>query len=495
MDANPQKNQAAPESLGKQPPQNIDAEMSLLGGIMCEGDAYYEISSRLVPESFYNPRHQLIYEAIRRLDSRRLPLDAINIVEQLKLMGKLEDAGGAAYIAEINDYVASAATIESYAKYISDKYIARELINVCTKIQTMAYSEGIEINDLIQTAESDLFGVTQKNSQKEIQNISEVLQEALDRIQRAGNEEGGFTGLRSGFEALDKLTNGWQPGTLNIVAARPAMGKTAFVLSMAKNMVVDYDASVAFFSLEMSTLELVNRLIINVSEIDGEKIKRGNLNGQEWEQLWSKVDSLRNTKLFIDDTPSLSVFELCSKARKLKRDHNISCIIIDYLQLMTASGLNTYGNREQEVSTISRSLKSLAKELSIPVIALSQLNRGVEQRQGSDKRPQLSDLRESGAIEQDADIVIMLHRPEYYKITQDEDGNSLKGIAEVILAKHRSGSVDDIRLAFKSRFIKFDNLNPSEVFPSEPGDYVEMSSKINDDIYGKSADKRDLEPF
>ena len=267
-----------------------------------------------------------------------------------------------------------------------------------------------------------------------------------------------MSGLRSGFDGLDKITSGWQNSDLVIIAARPAMGKTAFVLSMAKNMAVNYNIPVALFSLEMSNVQLVNRLIVNVCEIPGEKIKSGRLENYEWEQLDFKIKELYDAPIYVDDTPSLSVFELRTKARRLVREHNIQCIIIDYLQLMNASGMN-FGSREQEVSTISRSLKGLAKELNIPIIALSQLNRGVEARQGIEgKRPQLADLRESGAIEQDADMVCFIHRPEYYKIYEDEKGNSLVGLAEIIIAKHRNGAVGDVRLRFKSEFAKFMNI-------------------------------------
>ena len=286
----------------------------------------------------------------------------------------------------------------------------------------------------------------------------------------------GLSGLRSGFEALDKITSGWQNSDLVIIAARPAMGKTAFVLSMAKNMAVNYNIPVALFSLEMSNVQLVNRLIVNVCEIPGEKIKSGKLESYEWEQLDFKIKELYDAPIFIDDTPSLSVFELRTKARRLVREHNIKCIIIDYLQLMNASGMN-FGSREQEVSMISRSLKGLAKELNIPILALSQLNRGVEGRQGPEgKRPQLADLRESGAIEQDADMVCFIHRPEYYKITEDERGNSLVGLAEIIIAKHRNGATGDVRLRFKKEFAKFMNIDEDIPVKEIPGGISEYES-------------------
>jgi replicative DNA helicase len=302
-----------------------------------------------------------------------------------------------------------------------------------------------------------------------------VIKEALDRINTAAGKKDGMSGIQTGFHSLDKYTSGWQKSDLIIIAARPAMGKTAFVLSMAKNMAIDYNIPVAVFSLEMSNVQLANRLIMNVCEIDGEKIKNGRLENDEWERLDRKLKDLDGAPIYIDDTPSLSVFELRSKARRLVKEHKIKIIIIDYLQLMNASGMN-FGSREQEVSIISRSLKGLAKELDIPIVALSQLNRGVESRTGHEgKRPQLSDLRESGAIEQDADMVCFIHRPEYYRITEDENGNSLLGIGEIIIAKHRNGATGDIQLKFKKNFAKFQNLD-DENFETN---YVDMPSKMN----------------
>ena len=309
----------------------------------------------------------------------------------------------------------------------------------------------------MQEAEGKLFEISQRNVKKDVTQINPVIKDAMEMLQKAALQKEGLSGLRTGFEGLDKMTSGWQNSDLIIIAARPAMGKTAFVLSMAKNMAVNFNTPVALFSLE-SHVQLVNRLIVNVCEIPGEKIKSGRLESYEWEQLDFKIKELYDAPIFVDDTPSLSVFELRTKARRLVREHGIKCIIIDYLQLMNASGMN-FGSREQEVSTISRSLKGLAKELNIPIIALSQLNRGVEARQGVEgKRPQLADLRESGAIEQDADMVCFIHRPEYYKITEDERGNSLIGLAEIIIAKHRNGAVGDVRLRFKSEFAKFMNV-------------------------------------
>ena len=339
----------------------------------------------------------------------------------------------------------------------------------------------MDVDDLMQEAEGKLFGISQQNLKKDVVQVNLIIKEALHNIETAANQKDGLSGLSSGFHGLDKLTSGWQKSDLVIIAARPAMGKTAFVLSMAKNMGVDRGEPVAVFSLEMSNVQLVNRLISNVCELAGEKIKNGQLNEMEWEQLFYKIKVLNDAPIYVDDTPSLSVFELRTKARRLVREHGIKCLIIDYLQLMNASGM-TYGSREQEVSIISRSLKGLAKELNIPIIALSQLNRGVENRSGTGadgKRPQLSDLRESGAIEQDADMVCFIHRPEYYKIFTDDEGNDLHGMAELIIAKHRNGPVGDVRLRFKGEYAKF--MNPEDDRIPMPADFggSTFSSKMN----------------
>lgn len=444
--------------MGRLQPQARELEEAVLGALLLEKDAYSIVSDILKPECFYEKSHELIYTAVRDLAMRQEPVDMMTVVEQLKRMGSLDLVGGPVYISELTNKVASTAHLEFHARIIAQKYLARELIRFSATVQDKAFDETVDVDDLMQEAEGSLFEISQRNVKKDVMQINPVIKDALKMLERAANQEGGMSGLRSGFDGLDKITSGWQNSDLVIIAARPAMGKTAFVLSMAKNMAVNYNIPVALFSLEMSNVQLVNRLIVNVCEIPGEKIKSGRLENYEWEQLDFKIKELYDAPIYVDDTPSLSVFELRTKARRLVREHNIQCIIIDYLQLMNASGMN-FGSREQEVSTISRSLKGLAKELNIPIIALSQLNRGVEARQGIEgKRPQLADLRESGAIEQDADMVCFIHRPEYYKIYEDEKGNSLVGLAEIIIAKHRNGAVGDVRLRFKSEFAKFMNI-------------------------------------
>lgn len=466
--------------FGKLPPQAPELEEAVLGAIMIEKDAYSLISEILKPECFYKIAHQKIFEAIVSLAMHQEPVDMHTVTEQLRKNGTIDDVGGPYYITLLTAKVSSAAHLEYHARIIVQKYLARELIRISTEIQTKAFDDKSDVDDLMQEAEGMLFEVSQRNLKKDVTQISPVIDEAIHRMQVASTKQGA-SGVPTGFHALDKITSGWQRSDLIIIAARPAMGKTAFVLSMAKNMGVNYNSPVALFSLEMSNVQLVNRLIMNVCELEGEKIKNGQLDKAEWEKFDKDIVELIDAPIYVDDTPSLSVFELRSKARRLVREHNVQCLIIDYLQLMNASGMS-FGSREQEVSIISRSLKGLAKELDIPIIALSQLNRGVEGRSGLEgKRPQLSDLRESGAIEQDADMVCFIHRPEYYHLTEDAQGNSLLGIAEIIVAKHRNGATGDVQLKFKGQYAKFMNKDDRDMDdnPFNSG-YQVISSKMND---------------
>ncbi len=463
------------DAYGHVQPQALDFEEAVLGALMIERDAYSLISEILRPESFYDHRHQLIYEAVRTLNLEQKPVDIITVAEHLRKMGKLEEAGGPFYITQLSGKVASSAHIEYHARIIAQKALARELITFTSTVQTKAFDETVDVDDLMQEAEGKLFEISQQNMKKDYTQINPVINAAYDLLQKAAARSDGLSGLSSGFEKLDKMTSGWQNSDLVIIAARPAMGKTAFVLSMAKKMAVDMKIPCAMFSLEMSNVQLVNRMIVNVCEIPGEKIKSGQLAPYEWVQLDSKITQLYDAPLYLDDTPALSVFELRTKARRLVREHGVKIIMIDYLQLMNASGM-AFGSRQEEVSTISRSLKGLAKELNIPIIALSQLNRGVESREGIDgKRPQLSDLRESGAIEQDADMVCFIHRPEYYKIYQDEKGRDLHGMAEIIIAKHRNGAVGDVLLKFRGEYARFQDPDEDAYVPM-PGEAAEFGS-------------------
>ena len=467
---------------GRIQPQAPELEEAVLGALMIEKDAYSLVSEILRPESFYEHRHQLIYSAITDLAVNQKPVDILTVKEQLSKRGELEEVGGPFYITQLSSKVASSAHIEYHARIIAQKSLARELITFTSNIQSKAFDETLDVDDLMQEAEGKLFEISQQNMKKDYTQINPVIDEAYKLIQKAAARTDGLSGLESGFTKLDKMTSGWQNSDLIIIAARPAMGKTAFVLSMAKNIAVDFRNPVALFSLEMSNVQLVNRLISNVCEIESGKIKSGQLAGHEWQQLDYKLKNLLDAPLYVDDTPSLSVFELRTKARRLVREHGVKIIIIDYLQL---SGM-AFGSRQEEVSTISRSLKGSAKELNIPIVALSQLNRGVESREGIDgKRPQLSDLRESGAIEQDADMVCFIHRPEYYKIYQDDRGNDLRGMAEIVIAKHRNGAVGEVLLRFKGEFTRFSNPEDDMVIPM-PGETVGpmLGSKMNRDSVG-----------
>lgn len=471
--------------LGKIPPQALDLEEAVLGALMLEKEAVVTILDVLKPECFYKESHQKIFQAIVNLSTKLDPIDLLTVTDELRTLGTLDEVGGPVYLAQLSSKVGSAAHLEYHAKIVAQKYIQRELIRVSSEIQQQAFDESIDVDDLLDFSESELFKVAEGNIKRETRIISLVVSEALERLDEASKREDGLSGAPSGFTQLDRLTSGWQPSDLVIVAARPSMGKTAFVLSMARNMSVEYKVPIAFFSLEMSSVQLVNRLLVSETELAHDKIRTGKLSQTEWTQLTSKIADLKESKIFIDDTPALSIFELRAKCRRLKAQHGIGAIIVDYLQLMTGPS-ETKGNREQEVSSISRSLKAIAKELNIPIIALSQLNRSVETR-GGNKRPQLSDLRESGAIEQDADMVLFIHRPEYYGFNEDEEGNSLIGLAEIIVAKHRNGPVGDLKLRFRSELAKFTDVEPYEFEAHHSADStftpqaVTYGSKMNQD--------------
>ncbi|TCI84743.1 replicative DNA helicase [Tenacibaculum sp. M341] len=449
---------------GKLPPQAIDLEEAVLGAMMIDKKGIDEVIDILHPDAFYDKRHQEIYAAIYALFQNSEPIDLLSVSNQLRKDGKLEIAGGDFYIINLTQKVASSAHIEFHSRIILQKYIQRRLISISSDIIENAYDETTDVFDLLDDAEGKLFEVTQGNLKKGAEVAESLVQQAINKIQEISNKEG-MSGLATGFTKLDALTSGWQPSDLIIIAARPGMGKTAFVISMAKNMAIEFGEAVALFSLEMSSVQLITRMISSETGLTSEKLRKGNLEPHEWEQLNVKVKRLSDAPIFIDDTPALSIFDLRAKARRLVSQHNVKILIIDYLQLMTAGGAGN-GNREQEISTISRNLKALAKELNIPVIALSQLSRAVETRGGS-KRPLLSDLRESGAIEQDADIVSFIFRPEYYGMTEwdDDDHSPCEGQGEFIVAKHRNGGLDNIRLKFTGHLAKFSDLE--EGFSSE----------------------------
>ena len=438
---------AMTDTPGNVPPQAVELEEAVLGALMLEKDSIITVQEFITPEAFYTEEHRTIYRAIEELSTELKPIDLYTVTERLKVRKELQKVGGASYLAQLTQKVGSAANVEFHAKIIAQKYVQRELIRSATEIQRRSYDESTDVTELIGYAESEIFKVAEGHVKRSVQSSKDLLAKALMQIEEASKNTSAFNGVPSGFMAIDRVTLGWQLSDLIIVAARPSMGKTAFVLSMARNMAVDHERPVAFFSLEMSSVQLMMRLIIAETGIPGNDIKSGRLTPEQWRHLESATKPLGAAPLYIDDTPALSVFEFRSKARRLKIHNDIQIIIIDYLQLMTGGTQDSKGNREQEVAFISRTLKAIAKELNVPIIALSQLSRATELRGGS-KRPQLSDLRESGAIEQDADIVAFIHRPEYYGINQDENGMPTAGMAEIIIAKHRNGAVTDVNLRF-----------------------------------------------
>ena len=466
---------------GKIPPQAVDLEEVVLGAMMIDKKGVDEIIDILHADVFYKTAHKFIYEAIYKLFENSEAIDLLTVSNQLRKDGVLDKVGGEYYLIQLTQKVSSSAHIEFHSRIILQKYIQRSLIKISNEIIEESYDESTDVFDLLDTAESKLYEVTQGNIKRSSETAHSLVIQAKNRIQEISNKEG-LSGVPSGFDKLDKLTSGWQPSDLIIIAARPGMGKTALTLSMARNIAVGHNIPVAFFSLEMSAVQLITRLISSETGLSSEKLRTGNLETHEWEQLNVKVKDLEKAPLFIDDTPSLSIFDLRAKARRLSSQHGIKMVVVDYLQLMTAGSSVKGGNREQEISTISRNLKALAKELNIPVIALSQLSRAVETRGGS-KRPLLSDLRESGAIEQDADIVSFIYRPEYYKIDEwdDEERSPTAGQGEFIVAKHRNGGLESIRLKFVGHLGKFDNLDD---FDSPFGEFhSKMNEAANDDTF------------
>ncbi len=471
--------------LGKTPPQAVDVEEAVLGALLLEPSAVTDVMDILIADCFYKPAHRMIFKAISALASRHDPVDIFTVAEELKKNNELDEAGGAYYLSQLSMRIGAAAHIDYHVKILLQKYIQRELINISYEIQKDAYDDSMPVDDLLDNSQQKLFTLADRNMKRETQTIHDVLNAAIDELQEVQFREDGLSGVPSGYTGIDRVTLGWQPSDMIIIAARPSMGKTAFVLTMARNMAVDHKIPVALFSLEMSSIQLVKRLMISETGLSGDKIKGGKkLEQYEWEQLHDRLAELSLAPLYIDDTPSLSIYEFRSKARRLVSSAGVKAIVIDYLQLMTGPP-ELKGMREQEVSTISRSLKSIAKELNIPIIALSQLSRAVETRGGA-RRPQLSDLRESGAIEQDADLVLFIHRPEYYGI---EDDPSMKGMTEIIIAKHRNGEVCDVPMRFRSSEVKFVDITDTALdnpFSSEMSNVYE--SKLNNDGFSANTD-------
>jgi replicative DNA helicase len=467
--------------LGKVPPQALDLEAAVLGAAMLEKDAVVDVLDILKPESFYKDAHQKIFRAVANLSHRLEPIDIYTVTQELRKESLLEEAGGAQYLSSLTLKVGSAANIDYHAKIIAQKYIQRELIRISSEVQRRSFDDATDVEDLLDSAQQDILTLAEGNIKRETQPVSSIVESVMKNIEEASKREDGFSGVPTGFTNLDRLTQGWQPSDLIIIAARPAMGKTAFVLSMARNMAIDHKRPVAFFSLEMASEQLVMRLFMSESGFSGDKLRSGRLDKEEIQQLSRSIKPLIDAPMFIDDTPGLSIFEFRSKVRRLYTTHKIQCVIIDYLQLMSGPP-ETRGFREQEIAAISRSLKAIAKELNIPIIALSQLNRAVETRVKGNMRPVLSDLRESGAIEQDADIVAFIHRPEYYGILETDSGSTI-GMADILVAKHRNGAVDDVRLRFRAAQAKFTNLedDPLENIQPAPVATQTFGSKMNRD--------------
>ena len=474
-------------SQGRIPPQATDLEEVVLGALMLEKDAVIEVIDILSPEAFYLDKHQKIFAAIKSLFGKSEPIDIMTVTNELKQRGELEMVGGAYYIAKLTNRVVSAANIEYHARIILQKHIQRQLILISSDMIKDAFEDTTDVFDLLDRAENNLFQISENNLRRSYDSMQDLVSRAIKEIQNAKNADNKLRGVPSGYTALDGITQGWQKSDLIILAARPSMGKTAFALNLARNAAVMHHIPVAFFSLEMSSVQLVTRLISTETSLTADKLRTGNLAEYEWQQLNTKVTPLTDAPIFIDDTPQLSVFELRAKCRRLKQQHDIQMVFVDNLQLMTAKGYRGL-NREKEISTISRSQKILAKELEIPVLALSQLSRSVEQRPGS-KKPILSDLRESGAIEQDADMVLFIYRPEYYKEGVDTEDKP-QGYTVIDIAKHRNGKLGEVELRFVGQYARFEELEqgfdsssftsigPNSQFDNQPKVY---SSKMNDD--------------
>ncbi len=479
---------------GKLPPNALEFERLVIGTFLIDKKGLDESIDLLTPEVFYDPRHGVIFSTILKLYEGNQPVDLMTIIQALKKEDKLNQAGGDHYLIDLTMGVSSSAHIEYHVRVILEKYILRSLINVSANVIDASYKESTDVFELLDKAEQSFFEITNGTIKKGFDTANSLVKQAIETIKSLKDKEG-LSGVPSGFRDVDKETGGWQNSDLIIIAARPAMGKTAFLLSMARNIAVGHKIPMALFSLEMASVQLITRMIASETRISSEKLRKGTLDDEEWQRLFSNVSELENAPLYIDETPSLSIFDFRAKCRRLVMQHGVRIIMVDYLQLMTAGGGGKgAGNREQEISMISRSLKAIAKELNVPVIALSQLSRSVETRPG--KRPQLSDLRESGAIEQDADIVSFIFRPEYYKITvwdNDEEGQETptENQAELIIAKHRNGATADVRLSFLKHFAKFADVEaafdggsggyPSNFGSSEPSGFDKIKTTIQPD--------------
>lgn len=437
--------------LERIPPQNLEAEQSVLGAMLIDREAVVKVSEILHPEDFYRDAHKHIYEAMVDLGERSEAVDLITLTEELRQRGYLDQIGGAAYVAGLANLVPTAANVEYYARIVEEKALLRNLISVATRVAALGYESEEEAATLINSAEKMIFELSQRKARSSFSVLKDVLMDTFSTIEELYNNKGSITGVPSGFVDLDRLTSGFQPSDLIIVAARPSMGKTALCLNIAQHAAVRKQVPVAIFSLEMSKGQLVQRMLCSQAMVDAQKVRTGNLEEDDWQKLTKAAGPLSAAPIYIDDTPGVSVPEMRAKARRLMADKGLGMIVIDYLQLMTSRSKKSE-NRQQEISEISRTLKSLARELQVPVIALSQLSRAVEQRQ--DKRPMMSDLRESGSLEQDADVIMFIYRDDYYNPETDK-----RGISELIISKQRNGPVGTVEVGFLREFTKFVNID------------------------------------
>lgn len=442
-------------SSAKQPPADPEIEKIVLGAMLLEKEAVPKVIELLKPECFYDDKNRIVFEAMMSLFEANEPIDTVAIYDELKKSGKLENIGGAAYLSKLSDDVSSAANVDYHAKIILEKWILRKLITTSMNIATSAYQGSEDVFDILDGAESEIFKITEEGLKESYKSMDKAVKEAIEHIEAIHSQKLGNFSVPTGLYNLDEVLGGFQKTDLIILAARPSMGKTAFALSVARNAAIDYNVPIALFSLEMATIQLVTRLICAEAKIDAHSVRTGKFKPEEGRRISMTAHRLSKAPIYIDDTPSQTVLEIRAKCRRMKAEKNIGLVVIDYLQLMSSSG--RVESREREISNISRSLKALAKELNIPVIALSQLNRAVESR--NDKRPMLSDLRESGSIEQDADVVLFLYRPEAYGITSDSDGNSTAGMGEVIVAKQRNGPTGDVKVRFIKEYARYENLD------------------------------------
>jgi replicative DNA helicase len=481
---------------GKLPPQALDMEEAVLGALLLEKDALHRIIDILKPHMFYKDANSAIFEAVIELFGNSEPIDILTVKNVLKQKGLLEKAGGAYYLTELTSRVASAANIEYHARIVAEKFILRQLIKVSDEVIQDAYDETTDVFELLDKAEQSLFEISETNLRRNYLAMPELVMKTLEKLEEMKGNDSSVTGIPSGIAEVDKMTAGWHKTDLVIIAARPAMGKTALTLTLARNAALRFNEPVAFFSLEMAAVQLVQRMICSEAELDAQKVRTGRLEDYEWKQLITRIGSLSKAPIYIDDTPALSIWDLRAKCRRLKAEKGIGMVVIDYLQLMTGNaGKN--GNREQEIAGISRSLKEIAKELDVCVIALAQLSRAVESR-GGDKRPVLSDLRESGSIEQDADMVMFLYRPEYYGFETDDEGNSTLGMAELIIAKQRNGPTGSAKMQFIGKYGKFTDWNTGtpgldpfgSMNPMDQnlGNTITLPSKMNQEKPGNNDD-------